>query len=275
MIALALSVPALLHALHAVAGAAAEGSAPAAPLQEAEAPPVYPEWTGAFTLGIIFTEGNSDTSSAAGTFNLVRRAEVDRWTMDAFWNWSEQGTDTSSTPADDSDDTEVTTLNYGAGLKYDYFTTPKLYYTGTLSGKVDPIADLQIRGIGGAGIGYQVREDEKLKWGVEVGLAYVEENYEGFDNDGFLAARLASILTWQISQNTSFDQTAETFPSLEDSEDSISKISNTLKTNIAGNWISQLQYVLDYDDSTPPGVEEADHRVVLGIGWSLSPPSGS
>jgi len=271
MIALALSVPALLHALGAVTagGPAPEGSAAAAPLQDAEAPPVYPEWTGAFTLGIIFTEGNSDTSSAAGTLNFVRRAEIDRWTVDAFWNWAEQGTDSSQSPGDDHDDTDVTTLNYGAGLKYDYFTTEKLYYTGNLSGKADPIAELQIRGIVGAGLGYQVREDDKLKWGVEAGLAYVEENYEGFDSDGFLAARLASNLTWQITKNTSFDQVAETFPSLEDSEDSISKITNSLKTTIAGNWISQIQYVLDYDDSTPPGIEEADHRVVASIGWSL------
>src|ERR1700752_3462173 len=100
MIALALSIPALLHALGSVSPGVptSEDPVPAVPPQEEAAPPVYPEWTGAFTLGIIFTDGNSETRSAAGTFNLVRRAEIDRWTVDAFWNWSEQGTDTSASP---------------------------------------------------------------------------------------------------------------------------------------------------------------------------------
>jgi hypothetical protein len=62
---------------------------------------------------------------------------------------------------------------------------------------------------------------------------------------------------------------AEVLPSLEESEDLLAKLDNRLKLNITGKWIAQIQYVLEYDDSTPPGVEEADHRVVLGIGWSF------
>jgi len=49
----------------------------------------------------------------------------------------------------------------------------------------------------------------------------------------------------------------------------IAKFDNRLKLNITGKWIAQIQYVLDFDGSTPNGVEEADHRVVLSVGWSL------
>jgi len=58
-------------------------------------------------------------------------------------------------------------------------------------------------------------------------------------------------------------------PSLEEGEDVIAKLDNRLKMKITGKWIAQIQYVLDFDGSTPNGVEETDHRVVLSLGWSL------
>ena len=80
---------------------------------------------------------------------------------------------------------------------------------------------------------------------------------------------MASNLTWQVSKSATFEQVTEVLPSLEDSEDLVAKLDNRLKLNITGKWIAQIQYVLDYDDSTPVDVEEADHRVVLGIGWDF------
>ena len=88
-----------------------------------------------------------------------------------------------------------------------------------------------------------------------------------------MAARLASNLAWQLSKSAAFEQAAEVLPSLEDSDDLIAKLDDRLKLNITGKWIAQIQYVLDFDDSTPPGVEEADHRIVLGIGWNFGPES--
>jgi len=261
----------LLPSLVAAAAALSDGTpVPAAPQDAPAPPPVYPQWSGGLAAGTILTEGNSDTLSGNAAFNAQRRDEKDRWTFDAYWNWAQQGTDSSASVGEDTDDDQVTTLNYGGGVKYDYFQTAKLYYYGNAAGKVDPIADLQLRYLAGAGAGWQVREDEKLKWGTELGLSWVDENFEGDDDDAdFLAVRVASNLSWAISSSTSFEQVAEAYPSLEDSEDFIAKLDNRLKMTITGKWIAQLQYVLDYDDSTPPGVSEADHRVVLGLGWSF------
>ena len=83
------------------------------------------------------------------------------------------------------------------------------------------------------------------------------------------ALRFASNLAWTISETTSFEQNAEILPSLEDSENVIAKVDNRLKVNLTENWIAQLQYVLDFDGETPSGVEETDHRVVFGIGWTF------
>lgn len=253
-----------------------ETAPPAGPVEDA--PPVYPAWSGALAFGAVFTDGNSVSDSANATFNAQRRDEKDRYTFDAFWNWAQQAGDTTeAAPVPDEDDTELTQRNYGAGVKYDYFASKRLYWYGNTSGKVDDIAELKLRAILGAGAGYQWKETDKLKWGTEIGLSYVDEDYRGsaFDAE-FLAARLGSNLAYQISKSASFEQIAEVLPSLEDSEDMIAKIDNRLKLNITGSWIAQIQYVLDFDGSVPTGSdpgpdgkEETDHRVVVGIGWNL------
>ncbi len=272
MPSLAVLLGPLIAAAAAKIGPAPDAPPPptsAAPAQDEPAPPpVYPAWKGAIAAGAIWTDGHSVTSSANVAYNAERRDEMDRWTLDAYWNWSQQGTSTGG--GDDENDSEVTQLNYGAGAKYDYFTSEKVYYYGNTSAKVDPIADLNVRFILGAGVGYQVRETEKFKWGVETGLSYVHENYVGDDDDAeFLAVRLGSNLFWQLAERTAFEQVAQAYPSLEGAEEFVAKIDNRVKTNLTEKWIAQLQYVLEFDDDTPGGVEETDHRVVFGLGWSF------
>ncbi|MEQ1894840.1 MAG: DUF481 domain-containing protein [Planctomycetota bacterium] len=231
---------------------------PVAPPQDAPAP-TFPQWSGALSLGATWTAGNTETTTVNGNFNAQRRGEKDRWTFDAYSNYGK--TDPGNL---------TTSNNHGGGAKYDYFASTKLYYYGQGQTKVDHVADLDLRYILGAGAGYQWVESEKTKWGTELGLSYVDEDFEDDTADAdFVAARVASNLAHQISKSASFEQIAEAFPSLEDSEDVVAKIDNRLKLNITGKWIAQIQYVLDFDSSTPNFVKEADHRVVLSLGWSF------
>ena len=235
---------------------------PQSPVPVEDAPPTYPQSTGTLALGASWTDGNTESQTLTGTFNAMRRSEDDRWTLDLFTNYGE-------TTDRVTDDTEQTTNNHGGSLKYDYFLSKKMYAYGNGSGKVDHVAELDLRWYAGAGLGYQWKETDKLKWGTEAGLAYVDEDFEDDTADAdYTAARLASNLIWQLSSSTAFEQVAEVLPSLEDSEDVIAKVDNRLKLNITGKWIAQIQYVLDFDGSVPPGNEETDHRVVLGVGWS-------
>lgn len=244
-------------------------TSPVPSLQDA-APVTYPQWTGALTVGASWTDGNTEASTVNGFFNAQRRTEKDRWTLDAFTNYGKT-TDTVT------DDTDTTSNNSGAGAKYDYFYSPRTYFFGNGSGKVDHVADLDLRAILGAGVGYQWKETEKVKWGTEAGLSYVDEDFsdDNFDAD-FLAARFASNLVYHLSKTSTFEQTAEVLPSLDDNEDVIAKIDNRLKLIITGSWIAQIQYVLDFDGSVPTGSdpgpdgkEETDHRVVFSLGWNL------
>jgi putative salt-induced outer membrane protein YdiY len=253
----------LLAILSTTGAEGAPSTAPRPPLQDPAPAPEYPHWTGALTLGATWTDGNTETATINGTFKAERRDEKDRWTFDLYGNYGET-TDRAT------DVTDETTNNSGGAIKYDYFWSKKVYLLANGSGKVDHVADLDLRYVFGAGVGCQWQETEKVKWGTELGLSYVDEDFEDDTADAdFVAARLASNLVYELSKSTSFEQVAEFLPSLEDSEDVIAKLDNRLKLNIVGKWIAQLQYVLDFDGSVPNGVEETDHRVVLGLGWGF------
>lgn len=254
----------LLASLLSTTGTDGAASTPPSPPPQDPAPASeYPHWTGALSVGATWTDGNTETATINGTFKAERRAEEDRWTFDLYGNYGET-TDRAT------DVKDVTTNNSGGGIKYDYFWSKKVYLLGNSSGKVDHVAELDLRYVLGAGVGCQWWEVEKVKWGTEIGLSYVDEDYEDDTGDAdYVAARLASNLIYQVSKSASFEQVAELLPSLEDSDDVIAKLDNRLKLNIVGKWIAQLQYVLDFDGSTPNGVEETDHRVVLGLGWGF------
>ena len=269
----------LLTTLIGVLGKGGASSPAEAPRLQ-DPPPSYPQWNGALTFGALWTAGNTENETVSGAFNAQRRGADDRWTLDLYTNYgkAQVAKDDPATPANE-EDTDVTTNNSGGGLKYDYFWSKQTYLFGNGSGKVDHVADLDLRYILGAGIGYQWKETEKLKWGTEAGLSYVDENFDDDNFDAsFVAARLASNLTYQLSKTSTFEQVAELLPSLEDSEDVLAKVDNRLKLNITGKWIAQIQYVLDFDGSVPTGAnpgpdgkEETDHRVVLSIGWAIGP----
>jgi len=253
-----LLVPLVIAAL----AARSEGASPTKevpPPQDAPAAPALPHWSGALSLGATWTDGNTETTTVNANFNAQRRGEKDRWTFDAYSNYGE------SSPGN-----FVTSNNHGGGAKYDYFATQKLYTYGQGQTKIDHVADLDLRYILGAGAGYQWVESEKAKWGTELGVSYVDEDFEEDTSDeNFVSARVASNLIYQISKSASFEQVAEAFPSLEDSDDVVAKLDNRLKLNITGKWIAQIQYVLDFDSTTPNFIEETDHRVVLSLGWSF------
>jgi putative salt-induced outer membrane protein YdiY len=235
-------------------------SAPLA--QDAAAEPSKVEWTGSFTLGATLTSGNSESTGINSSFDAERRAEHDRWTGKAFWNYV-------STTDQTTDDSFISTRKGGASLKYDYFATKEIYYNAIAGADSDTVADLTLRSYIGAGVGFQWREEEAFKWGSEVGLTHFAEDRKLSDDSDYIAARLANNLFWQINAQTSFEQTAEAFPSIEDVEDFYGKLDNKAKVKLSDSMYAQLQYVLDYDNTPSNNRDRDDHTLTLGVGWSF------
>jgi len=230
-------------------------------VQDPAAAPAAPKWTGNVSLGGTIAAGNTESRTATFNFDAERRAEKDRWTAKAWWNYTDQ--------EDSEGDSEVTQRRLGASLQYDYFLTKRAYWLARVGTEYDFKAGLDLRTQAGVGAGYQFYEEEEFKLAGEAGLTYFWEDYASGDDNDYLAARLASNLGWLIRKGVQFDQTLEIFPSLEDKDDVYGKADNRLKVTLTEAMFAQAQYVFTYDNTPDEDKERDDHLFVLTLGWAF------
>ena len=228
-------------------------------------PPVAeaPKWTGTLMINGSLSDGNTERRSVGSAFDASRRSETDRISADAAWDYAQ-----SRDPV-----TDVWTLNQrraGAGLKYDYFMTKRWYALATARVLGDTLADINLRFTGGAGLGYTVIENETTTFLTEAGLSYFNENYiSAAPSQEYVAGRVAYKLTHTISDKTKLLHSVEAYPSLENAKDIYLQMKTEVVTNLMGNMLASLGWIMDYDNTPSPGLERADHRVLLSVGWSF------
>lgn len=237
--------------------------------EPAEEEPKLDVWTGTISAGLTLTRGNSESTTVAATADAKRESLKDRWTTGAWYNKSEQEfPDDPVTPVDEGT-TEETVDNYGGKLQYDRFITEKLYWLANAKGESDDFAGLQFRGTVGVGLGYQFWDTESFDLNGEAGLNWVHEDLEGESPNEFLAARLATNWEYLWTETTKLGQTAEVYPSLEDSDDWTSRIDTHADVSMTEAMFLRVQHVLDYDNSPAEDKQPADNRVLVTVGWSF------
>ena len=222
-----------------------------------------PQWRGSIFAGATVASGNTETTSVTAVFNAELRRDKDRTTLNAFWNYADQ-TDT------ETDESSIVERNVGGRAQYDYYFHDDLYGYSNASFLSDTQKDLDLRLIVGVGLGYQWIEREDVAFGTELGIAYVDENFEvdEFDEQ-YAAARLAWNYFNQLTETTTFDQTLEATVSLEDADDVIVRKTSNLKVLISEALTATLQYVVDYDNTPVAGNERVDQRVAVGVTWTF------
>jgi putative salt-induced outer membrane protein YdiY len=240
-------------------------SAPTGQDAPAETPeePKEPEWTGSVTVGAKVTTGNSETRGANATADAELRREDDRISLGFLWLFDENSNN-------DTDTWTLTDRKTTGKAQYDYFFSKKTYAYVKGQWENDHTAALDLRQTYSVGLGRQIREDEKFKLGTELGVAWVEEDFQGsVDDKEYPAARVAYNLDWAISKSWSLAQNAEAYPSLEDSDDIYTKLDTRLKAAFGESMFGQLQWLYDWNNSPATGKERSDHQLLLSIGWKI------
>jgi putative salt-induced outer membrane protein YdiY len=241
-------------------------------LQDAPAEPRGPQtgllakWDGAVNFGGSLSSGNTDVRAAQADALGVRENKdgdnlIDRWTAKGFWNYADQENALTG-------DRELVRRQAGASLKYDRTINERLYGYGDVSVQTDKLAGLKLRSTIGAGLGYQIYDEENFDLAGEAGLAYVDENYEGTASDtDFLAARLAYNLRWQIQEDLEFRQFAEAFPSLDDADDFFGRLDSRLVYLLSKSMTASLGHLWLFDNTPLAGRDRSDHIISLNVGW--------
>lgn len=248
-------------------GALALPGAPAVPvasLARINPPPApKPTWKGSVNVGAAFLTGNTDRRSVSADAEVSRRTDADRITAKAFWSYADE----KSTPGLGF---QLTERRVGGSLKYDYFLGPRAYLLAQASAMGDTRADISLRFTTGAGAGYQWLDREDLKFSTEAGVTFFSESFRSANpTNEYVSARGAYGLEWQAHERVKFLQNLEIFPSLEKIDDLYLTLDSRVQVPIFEGMFTQLQWVLDYDNTPSPGLERVDHRFVLSVGWAF------
>jgi putative salt-induced outer membrane protein YdiY len=225
--------------------------------------PPAPEWKGALSLNGMITRGNSETTTAGGSFNAVRRSEHDRITLKAGVAY---GKETNQ----DTDEENVTVNNMFGFAKYDYFLTKKLYLFGSVRAERDVVADLALRFTPSVGLGYQWYETPTFNLNSEAGLAWVYEDFRSGGSSDHFAARLAYHVDWTPHKAVLLFHSLEWLPALDNPINDYNLNGDAgVRAAIYREFFAEAKVELRYDSRPAPGAEKEDLRYLLSIGWSF------
>lgn len=169
-------------------------------------------WNGGLNVGFGLTAGNSETKNLALAFSGIRTGLHDKLTMYAG---SVYATSATATP-------NVTANNNKGGLRYDHDITKRLFGFVNADFFTDALQDLNIRALGGGGLGVHVIKSDATTLDILAGANYTHENYTqvapltGHLVHNFAAATLGDSLMHKLGKSTVITQDAYFFPNFND-----------------------------------------------------------
>jgi putative salt-induced outer membrane protein YdiY len=225
--------------------------------------PPGPKWTGSVSANGLVTTGNAETMSAGVTADAMRRADRDRITLAAGYQYGRQRTP-------DSDDETTTVDNVFGFGKYDYFLSKQLYVFGSVRAERDGIADLELRLVPSVGLGYQWFENPTFNLSSEAGVAWIYEDYRHQDSTDHLGARLAYHVDYRPHPVVKLFHSLEWLPGFDDPIDDYNLNGDAgMRATIVGGLFSELKVELRYDATPAPGRDSTDMRYLMAVGWAF------
>ncbi len=206
-------------------------------------------------MGASKAKGNTETESFHLDGQLLARTEKNRYTIGGEHNREK----------DEDEKTADNTLGF---MKYDHFLTEKWYFNSNASFENDEFRDLNLRTTVGAGMGYQFFESELLNLAAELGLAYVNTDYDVADDESNIAGRWGAIYDqFFLNQRVQFFHVHEGFISLEDTSDMFVRSRTGFRFPLLKNFSATIQYNFDWDNVPSPGDERVDEMYILTLGY--------
>ena len=201
-------------------------------------------------------EGNVTLSGKIAEY--VRRAEDNRLTINASWNYAE-------------DQGNLSERNSALRGKYDHFFNEKLFGYANLSFERDDFADLNLRTTAGAGAGYQFVENDEFKYYEEIGVSYFDEDFDAAEDDDYATSRISGKFDWVITPDkVTFFHFHEIFWSLEETDDILVDTSTGVRLTIIENFFASFQINYRWDNTPAAGTLRSDTEYLLGLGYSYT-----
>ena len=225
--------------------------------------PAAPHWIGTVTAGGSLTRGNTDTEALNIAAHAIQRRELDRFTVDAAYNYGRQRDATTGVKSTSAE-------NWMVEGKYDYFLNPKMYVFGdALLGK-DRIAAVDWRVVPSVGIGYQWKESEMLNFSTEAAVAFFYEKYNnGTSTSSEPALRLAYHLDHKFNDHIQIFHNLKYFPKLDTINDFFVTTDLGVRLLMYKNFFCEAKAQLDHNNRPAAGRQKDDTKYIFSVGWTF------
>jgi putative salt-induced outer membrane protein YdiY len=220
------------------------------------------DWVGSVSVGLSLVSGNTDQRRGNILADAKYRTRHDRTTLGFLWIYDEK-----RDPA--TGEFELNDRTTRGTAQYDYFLGPQWYALGQGLLEGDLASGVDQRWTLGAGLGYQFADKESTSFSAEAGISRLDETFYIGPSNRYWALRLAYTLGWRIVDSLRLDQTAQAYPSIEDTDDVYTKLDTSLRYDIYGSLFTKLTWLFDWNNQPAPGAERSDHRLLLTLGWSF------
>ncbi len=217
------------------------------------------KWESTVAAGLNIASGNSETLAANASINAEKSGDVHEIRLGAEGNFGESTVNEID---------ETTTQNAKAIAVYKRkFEAFFLYSDNSLFH--DKIADIDSRLIVGVGVGRRLMETDNIKFDIELGWAYINEELANTPGDDYVAARFSARHDQKLSENSKLWLTAEYLPNIDDFDDYL--LNGEAGLEAALNSALSLRIVLQdrYDNTVPDDRERNDLSLISSVVYKL------
>lgn len=214
-------------------------------------------WTGSVNFDLKTQRGNTDKDEFDADAEMKVRRKQDRYTLyGQYEKDKESGT--------------VTDQNWMLNNKYDRFIGKKFYYGAVLALEHDKFADLDLRTSLGPHIGYQFFESAEMNLSTDVGILYVDENFDvAEDNDYWSLGWQVNFDRFLVPERVQFYHRHVGIQSVDDTDSLTVNSWTGFRFPLYLGIVASTEAEIEYDGGAPDDVDKTDttYRVKLGYQW--------
>ncbi|MEH6634847.1 MAG: DUF481 domain-containing protein [Halioglobus sp.] len=216
------------------------------------------KWYGDANTALESERGNTDTDEVDMDFQSIWRSLEDRYTMRGSWEI-------------DQTDGEKNKNNWKLRNKYDRFrvSDPINYYGIQAAIEHDEFADLDLRTIVGPYIGRQFFETDYLTLHGEVGIVYVDEQFDVAEDDDYWGSSWEMRLTSGIIPGTELYVNSDGLVNYDDTSAVVVNTTVGIGFPLILGFKLAAEARYEYDGGAVEDVDDLDqtYRLKLGYKW--------
>ena len=216
------------------------------------------KWFGQVNAAIESERGNSDSDELDVDFESIWRSLEDRFTIRGLVEL-------------DRNNGDKTKDTWWVRNKYDRFSTedPDNYFGYQIYFEYDKFADLDLRTMTGPYIGRQFFENDILNMHAEVGVVYVDEQFDVAEDSDFWGSSWEVRLTSGIIPKFELYLDQAGVLNLNDTADSIANTTFGIRFPLIFGLQAAAEAKWEYDGGAAEGVDDTDetYNFKLGYAW--------